>query len=29
MQNLATIVAEYDENKKDFAAGCWNREEVE
>jgi len=29
MQNPATIVAEYDENKKDFEAGCWNREEVE
>jgi len=29
MQYPATIVAEYDENKKDFEAGCWNRKEVE
>ena len=29
MQYPATVVAEYDENKKDFEAGCWNRKEIE
>ena len=25
----AAVVAENHEHKKDFEAGCWNREEVE
>ncbi len=29
MQYPATVVAENDEHKKDFEAGCWHREEVE